>query len=153
MVAFSNSRSIHVAAPPEVVGALVDDLRAWQRWSPWEGVDPQLERTYTGPERGVGSRYAWRGNKKAGTGSMEVTTSTPEEVTLALAFVAPIKAENTVTLGFVPEADGTTVTWTMSGERNRLMAAAGALFFDKALGKDVDRGLASLKREAEADAA
>lgn len=86
MVAFSNSRSIHVAAPPAAVRALVDDLRAWQRWSPWEGLDPQLERTYNGPERGVGARYAWRGNKKAGTGSMEVTAATPEEVVLALAF-------------------------------------------------------------------
>lgn len=56
-------------------------------------------------------------------------------------------------MAFVPEADGTTVTWTMSGERNRLMAAAGALFFDKALGRDVERGLESLRREAEADAA
>lgn len=50
-----------------------------------------------------------------------------------------------------PDAGGTRVTWTMSGQRNPLMAVAGALFFDKAIGKDFDRGLAALKREAEGE--
>lgn len=37
----------------------------------------------------------------------------------------------------------------MSGQRNPLMALAGKLFFDKAIAKDFDKGLARLKRAAE----
>ncbi|WP_206678316.1 SRPBCC family protein, partial [Salmonella enterica] len=78
-----------VAAAPERVHALIDDFREWQQWSPWEGLDPDLDRTYSGPSRGVGSHYAWRGNKKAGQGRMEITESTPSRVAVDLHFLEP----------------------------------------------------------------
>ena len=37
----------------------------------------------------------------------------------------------------------------MSGQRNLLMQIMGKLYFDKAIGKDFDRGLADLKASAE----
>ncbi|GAB3036779.1 hypothetical protein GCM10011376_32400 [Nocardioides flavus (ex Wang et al. 2016)] len=37
----------------------------------------------------------------------------------------------------------------MSGSRNPLMSVAGRLFLDKVLGRDFDKGLVALKREAE----
>src|SRR5258708_3350311 len=37
---FSVERSASVAAPPAAVFALVDDLRAWDAWSPWSKLDP-----------------------------------------------------------------------------------------------------------------
>lgn len=33
---------------------------------------PDLERTYSGANAGVGARYAWSGNRKAGKGQMEI---------------------------------------------------------------------------------
>ena len=33
-------RSTRIAAPPEVVFALVNDFHAWRGWSPWERLDP-----------------------------------------------------------------------------------------------------------------
>lgn len=36
---------------------LVDGRREWQKRSPWEGVDPDLRREYTGPPKGVGSTH------------------------------------------------------------------------------------------------
>jgi hypothetical protein len=50
-----------------------------------------------------------------------------------------------------PAAGGTDVTWVMTGERNILMSLMGKLFFDKAIGRDFDRGIASLKAAAERD--
>src|SRR4051794_33134823 len=70
---FELSRSTSIQAPVGTLHALVDDFHEWVAWSPWEGVDPDLQRTYTGPERGVGAAYAWTGNRKAGQGSMEIT--------------------------------------------------------------------------------
>lgn len=46
--------------------AYVNDLREWTAWSPWEGSDPDLSRTYSGANKGVGSSFAWSGNRNAG---------------------------------------------------------------------------------------
>ena len=37
----------------------------------------------------------------------------------------------------------------MTGERSAVMGIMGKLYFDKTIGKDFDKGLAALKREAE----
>ena len=150
MASFSMTRSTTVGASPERVHPLLDDFREWHKWSPWEGVDPDLRRTYTGPERGVGSHYAWSGNRKAGEGTMKITASTPREVVVDLHFLKPFKATNVTRFDLTPVAgDGTRVEWTMTGERNPVMSLMGRLFLDKAIGKDFDRGLAALKSTAE----
>lgn len=146
---FSMTRSTTVDAPPERVHALLDDFRAWQQWSPWETVDPNLSRTYAGPDRGVGSRYAWSGNRKAGQGTMEITSSTPTAVVVDLRFLKPFEATNVTRFDLTPVGDGTRVDWTMTGERTAVMSVMGKLYFDKAIGKDFEKGLASLKAAAE----
>ena len=149
---FSLSRSIRVEAEPERVHRLVDDFREWRSWSPWEDVDPDLVREYSGPERGVGSTYRWSGNRKAGEGTMTVTSSTPGSVVIDLVFLKPFKAANVCTFTLVAAGAATEVTWTMTGTRNPVMGLAGKLFFDNAIGKDFDKGLAALKQEAERSA-
>jgi hypothetical protein len=149
MSAFQMSRSTHVDVPPERVLPLLEDFHEWQQWSPWEGLDPDLQRTFTGPEKGVGSHYHWSGNKKAGEGTMEITQAGPGGVTVDLRFLKPFKATNVTAFDLTPAAGGTDVTWVMTGERNVLMSLMGKLFFDKAIGRDFDRGIASLKAAAE----
>jgi hypothetical protein len=150
MGGFSMSRSTTVDAPVDRLHGLLDDFREWQKWSPWEGLDPHLERTYSGPASGVGSRYHWAGNKKAGAGDMEIVESTPSRVAVDLQFLKPFKAHNLTTFELEQAGGGLTqVVWTMSGRRNPVMSLAGRLFFDKAIAKDFDRGLASLKAAAE----
>jgi len=149
MPSFEHTRSTVIAAPPATVQALVADLHAWTKWSPWEGLDADLKRTYGGSEKGVGARYAWEG-KKSGEGSMAITGATADRIDLDLAFVKPFKADNKVVFRFDPEGSSTRVTWTMSGKRNLLLAVMGTLFFDSMIGKDFDKGLAKLKSVAEA---
>lgn len=152
MTDFSLSRHIRIEAPADRVHALLDDFREWQKWSPWEGVDPNLRREYSGPDHGVGSTYHWAGNKKAGKGEMTITGSTPTSVVVDLVFLKPFKATNVTRFDLVPTGDATDVTdvtWTMTGTRSAAMSVAGRLFFDRAIGKDFDRGLAALKRESE----
>ena len=87
--------------------------------------------------------------KKTGQGSMVITNATPDRVDLDLHFVKPFKANNKVVFRFEPEGNATRVSWTMSGERNALLAVLGALFFDNMIRKDFDKGLAKLKTAAE----
>ena len=149
MADFSLSRSTRIQAEPSRVHALLDDFREWQKWSPWEGVDPDLDREYSGPGHGVGSAYHWAGNKKAGEGEMRMTGSSVSRVAVDLDFLKPFKASNVTTFDLAPTADGTDVTWTMTGTRSAVMGLMGRMFFDNAIGADFDKGLAALKREAE----
>ena len=146
---FANTRKTFVNAPAGAVHALVNDFREWTKWSPWEGLDPDLKRTYSGSTSGVGSGYAWEGNNKAGTGTMDITASAPDKIVIALEFLKPFKAKNTATFALVERDGGTEVAWTMSGQRNVAFAVLGALFFDRAIAKDFDKGLAALKAAAE----
>ncbi|WP_161893857.1 SRPBCC family protein [Gordonia spumicola] len=148
MPSFSNSRSVVIPASAATIHPLINDLRQWQRWSPWEGLDPALRRTYSGAESGVGAVYEWVGNSKAGAGSMTITSSTADRIVIDLLFTAPFAAKNVATFELSPEGDGTRVTWTMSGSRNLLMSIAGTLFFDKAIGKDFEKGLSALDHAA-----
>jgi len=152
MASFEMSRSTTVSAPPETIHGLLDDFHAWQEWSPWEKVDPELQRTFTGPDRGVGAHYAWSGNSKAGQGTMVIIESTPSSVVVDLRFFKPFKATNVTRFDLTPAGGGTTVVWTMTGERGAVMGLMGKLYFDQAVGKDFDRGLAQLKSAAEARA-
>lgn len=149
MADFEMSRSTHVDARPAVVHEFVDDFRQWTRWSPWEGVDPDLRRTYSGATRGIGSVYEWAGNKKAGEGRMEIMSSTPTEVVVDLRFLKPFKAANVTRFSLRPSEGGTDVTWTMTGTRNPVMGLMGKLFLDTVIGTDFDKGLAALKAAAE----
>ncbi len=124
MPSFEHTRAAVIAASPAAIHALVADFHAWTKWSPWEGVDADLKRTYSGAEKGVGARYAWMG-KKTGEGSMVITEATPNRIALDLAFLKPFKADNKVVFRFEPEGNATRVSWTMSGERGALLAVMG----------------------------
>jgi hypothetical protein len=147
---FELARSTSIQAPVATLHALVDDFHEWVAWSPWEGVDPDLQRTYSGPERSVGAAYAWTGNRKAGQGSMEITGVTEEEIRIRLDFIKPFKAINDVAFTFEPDGATTAVTWRMTGRRSGLMSAMNkVLNFDKLIGADLEKGLRQLKQQAE----
>ncbi|GAB2983797.1 SRPBCC family protein [Nocardioides montaniterrae] len=146
MPAFSTTRSTVIKAPAKSIHDLIADFHEWPKWSPWEDLDADLQRTYDG--EGVGATYAWKG-KRAGEGSMRFLGITAEQIDIALTFVKPFKAENEVSYHLTPVAEGTRVEWTMSGNRSLAFAVMGRLFFDKAIGKDFDKGLAALKKAAE----
>lgn len=151
MGAFEVSRSQTIQADPARVHALINDFHRWPEWSPWEGVDPGMERTYAGSETGVGSHYAWSGNRKAGSGSMEITGSTPERIDLDLEFLKPFKATNELRFTLTPQGGGTRVDWHMSGTNAGLAGVVTKVFkMDRLVGKDFEKGLARLKAVAEA---
>jgi hypothetical protein len=150
MGSYTVERSITVNAPAPRVHGLVDDFHSWTSWSPWEDLDPALERTYTGPDQGAGAHYAWSGNRKAGVGSMEITRSAPEGIDLTVAFLKPFKTTTQTRFDFEPTDDGTVVRWSMTGEQKGLMSVFGRVMsMDKLIGPDFEKGLARLKAVAE----
>lgn len=152
---FRIERSIHVNAPPASAFALVNDFQQWVRWSPYEGLDANLKRTYSGAPQGVGAVYEWEGNNKVGNGRMEMLGSEPSRIVIKLDFFKPFEAHNTAEFSFVPEDGGSRVTWAMYGppmKSSPLMKFVMSLFFnmEKVVGGQFEQGLAKLKTAAEA---
>jgi len=149
--AFRIERSLAIAAAPERVFSLVDDLQQWRGWSPWENIDPALKRSYSGPAGGQGAVYAWEGNSKVGVGRMEITESVPHaKIVLKLDFFKPFEAHNTAEFTFKPGGEGTTVTWAMFGPSSFLSKLMGLVFnMDRMVGGQFEQGLANLRKLAE----
>ncbi|MBK8015476.1 MAG: SRPBCC family protein [Betaproteobacteria bacterium] len=148
---FRVQRSASIKAPPEKLFPLIEDFHQWEAWSPWEGIDPDLKRTYSGAPSGRGAVYEWNGNKNVGHGRMEIVESTPpSKVVIKIDFITPFEAHNTVEFTLVPRGDSTEVTQAMYGQ-NSFMAKLMGLFFsmDKMVGDKYEQGLATLKRIAE----
>ena len=92
---FSVVREADFNATPKMVFAQINDFKNWQAWSPWEKMDPNLQRSFSGADSGEGAKYAWVGNKKVGVGNMEITNSAPSKnVQLDLNFIKPFQASN-----------------------------------------------------------
>lgn len=140
------TRATEIEAPADDVAAQLVDFHNWQNWSPWEGLDPDLGRTFTGPESGVGAHYAWSGNRKAGQGEMAVVAATAEQIDIDLNFIKPFKSASKVRF-LLAEADGsTTLTWEMRTPKSLLFSVMNKVMkMDQAIGRDLEQGLAKLK--------
>ncbi len=148
---FRVERSIRINATPEKIAPLVYDFHQWEKWSPWEKIDPALTRTYSGAASGKGAIYAWVGNKDVGQGRMEVVeAASPAKVLIKLDFLAPFEAHNLVEFTLVPEGNATVVTQAMYGPSPFVSKVMGLVFsMDKMVGGKYEEGLRSLKALAE----
>ncbi|MGL4306594.1 MAG: SRPBCC family protein [Mycobacteriaceae bacterium] len=147
---FLVERSISINASTGTVHELINNFHHWLQWSPWEGIDPDLQRTYKGPDAGVGTYYGWQGNRKVGSGEMTITASTPDSIVLDLNFLKPFKANNVTTFLVQEEEKGTKLVWQMTGKKNLFFKLFGfVLSMDKMVGKDFEKGLQQLKAAAE----
>jgi hypothetical protein len=134
-------------ATPEKIFASINDLHNWQTWSPYEHLDPGMQKTFSGATSGIGARYAWDGNSSAGAGSMEITESTPpSRVVIALHFTRPFEGNNTVEFTMEPRGDSTRVTWAMHGPVHFAAKVMGLfLNMDTMIGGQFEEGLANLR--------
>ena len=68
---YTVERTATIAAEPDAIYDRLADFHEWMQWSPWEDLDPDQQRTFSGAESGTGAAYAWSGNRKAGNGQHE----------------------------------------------------------------------------------
>lgn len=143
-------RAVTVAAPAEVIAPYVVDFRRWVDWSPWEGLDPDLQRTYSGPAQGLGATYAWSGNRRAGAGRMEITGVAPDRIDVDLRFLKPFRSTSTVRFELTDAGDATRVQWQLRSPKTVISRVMGVVWnMDRAIGADLEKGLAQLKDRVE----
>lgn len=147
---FLISRSTDIKATPEAIYPLINNFHEWEKWSPYEHIDADLKKTFSGSKSGVGAVYEYDG-KKAGAGRMEITDSNePNKIDLRLLLIKPMPADNIVNFNLEYKGNLTKVTWQMTG-KNKLVNKIADLILDidKLVGKDFEKGLKSLKEVVE----
>lgn len=143
-------RELTISATPAAISEQIVDFHKWKDWSAWEEVDPNLKRDYSGAASGVGAKYAWEGNKKAGAGNMEVTSVEPNQIKIDLNFTKPFKSASKTVFEFVPAGDSTKVVWKVLTPKSFMLKIMGIFMnLDKTVGPDLEKGLAQLKAVVE----
>jgi uncharacterized protein YndB with AHSA1/START domain len=152
---FRVQRSASIKAPPDKIFPLINDLRSWSAWSPYEKKDPAMKRAFSGAASGKGAVYEWDGDNNVGKGRMEITEATPPgKIVIKLDFIKPFEGHNTAEFTMEPKGDNTAVTWAMYGAcpyMAKVMRVVMAPFMniDDMIGNDFTAGLASLKATVE----
>ena len=149
-------RKLGIAAPAGLVFGVLNDLHQFEGvlvlfGSPWDKLDPNMQKTYEGPAAGVGQALAWNSTKGVGKGRMTIEESVPgQKVAIRIEFVKPMKSTATSRITLAATPAGTVVTWSMDGKHNFVGKAFGLFMdMDRMLGSDIEKGLAQLKTVAE----
>ena len=142
------SRKIIVAKPVPVVFEYLKYLKNQDNWSPWGKRDPNMKKEFEGDDGEIGAISKWEGNKDVGSGEQEIKRIVENEVIESeLRFLKPWKSQSDAYLKVNEAGAGETeITWGFSGN-NKFPFSIMMLFMnmDKAVGKDFEEGLASLK--------
>jgi hypothetical protein len=117
---YAITRTRTIAAPPEVVHAHLDDLRAYVAWDPWRsepGTTPTT--TFSPVASGVG---AWVDRRDARGGGVRITITAIEADRVALRdeTSGAFQGLSTQTFALARAAGGTQVSWTLAGDLHGL---------------------------------
>lgn len=139
-------RSVEIKAPQAQIFEMINSFKRFNEFSPWAGLDPNMQLAYEGPESGVGAKMRWAStNDRVGSGSNEIVESTaPNLVRTKLDFGDQDTGEASFELEAVD--GGTHVTWAFDTDLgNNPIARYFGLMFDKWIGADYEKGLGKLK--------
>jgi hypothetical protein len=147
---FRVERTASIKAPPEKLHGLINDMKVFNTWNPYNLKDPNIKGEYQGPQAGPGAVYRFAGNKDVGKGSIAIVDTSPSKVTMKLDMLEPFEGHNVVEFLLAPKGDATEVTWAMHGPSPYLGKLMGLVFnMDSMIGRDFEAGLANLKARAE----
>lgn len=142
------SNSIVINSYPRPIFGMVNSLKNWEKWSPFQEADTAMINDYSGPEFGVGAKNNWK-SKANGNGSIAIIESIFEKkVVYDLSMMEGSSDSTLFILERVPE--GTKVTWeTRIAKAGYPVGRLMWLAFGSMMNKTFDKGLANLKNVVE----
>jgi uncharacterized membrane protein len=146
---FRVHREVTINKPRAEIYSYVKFLKNQNEWGPWFKKEPTMEQHFRGTDGAVGFVSHWNGKSdEIGEGEQEIKALVENErMDTEVRFKRPVESTAQGTMTLEPASDTQTkVRWALSGSMPRPMNIF-MLFMDmdKALGKDLDEGLASLK--------
>lgn len=142
---FEVTRTIEITAPPERVFSHLNDLAAWDAWTPWADLESRLE----GPPTGQGARRVWD-DPQLGSGSIAIAASTPPSTVSYVVEVEGGAIRFEGSFAIEPRGSASLVTWTEHADLgwNPLLGWT-ALVMEESQGMQLEESLARLKEQAE----
>ena len=143
-------RSIMVNNTPDVPYDLINDLTKFNDWSPWYEIDTNATCTNSELKTGAGACIIWNSNNtELGNGKLTITESKPNEL-----IVTKLEVEgwdpSSASYFFTKENKTTKIIWTMDSDMGyNIIGRWFGLFMDDLIGKDYEKGLASIKKICE----
>ncbi|APD93828.1 polyketide cyclase [Alteromonas mediterranea] len=148
---YSVERTIIIDAEPSDVYPYVVDLREWKKWGVWFKRDPNMQLTYSGPDRAIGMRSVWE-SETEGNGEMEITQLEHNKRVLYRLYFPDFDMGSSGIVEIKPTAGGTLVIWRDEGTvDNNPINRYFALLMDGMIGPDFEMGLENLKILVEND--
>jgi uncharacterized protein YndB with AHSA1/START domain len=138
--------SIEVNAPIDRVFDQVNDLRNWEKWSPWKRHDPTMEMTFSNPPAGQNAFYKWETqDKQMGNGKLTLSKVTNfEEIVTTVEMEKYGTSQGVFT--FKHSGDAIKVTWTMEEEVGVMpWSRYGGQFMKGMMSDQFEEGLKGIK--------
>ncbi|NMM49101.1 SRPBCC family protein [Marinigracilibium pacificum] len=143
-------RSISINASPEEIYPYLNDLKEFNKWSPWYDLDPEAKYSFIGPEEGVGSVMEWKSEQdNVGNGKMEIIETVPNQSVTMEMFFGQDDVPAYAKLVMEPDQQSTKVTWSFETEMSGVAKVFG-LMMEQMLGPSYEKGLTNLKNTVEA---
>lgn len=142
--------SVRINAPIQLVFEQVNDLRNWERWSPWKKMDPMMEMSYSNPAAGKGAFYNWKStNPRLGNGKLILTEVIPnKKIVTALDFEK--WDDGSAEFTFTQEKNEVKVTWSMIHHiGGNPVKKYAALMQKSVMRKMFEQGLTTIKANSE----
>lgn len=143
---FKVERSLVIKAPQDQLFDQINNLAAWNNWSAWNKMDPNMKVTYSDATAGVGAVFSWTSqNKDVGAGKITLTKSEPGTLVEGKMEFEGMPA-STLINKLEAQDEGVKVTMGMEGEvSNILYRYMFTLFGEKMVGDQYDKSLKNLQ--------
>jgi ribosome-associated toxin RatA of RatAB toxin-antitoxin module len=131
---------------------LVNDLKNWEKWSPWMEKDPKMKLSYSDSSTGAGAYYTWVGNSEVGFGKLSILSSTEnKKIDMNLNFSE--HGETPCSFEFIPETNGTKINWSMDAQYSQnwflknILGGYSYMMMKYFLHNDFNRGLDNIDKQ------
>jgi effector-binding domain-containing protein len=146
-------RSVVIKAPHSIVKEKVSRWEHFNKWSPWQELDPSMQTKIDGIDGTVGATYAWVGNDAVGTGTQTFTSITDDKIESEVKFEKPWKTVAPSAMALKKVAEGIEATWSFDMTIPFPFNVFAMLTdMDRGVGKDYANGLQRLKSLCEGEA-
>jgi effector-binding domain-containing protein len=144
------TKSVFIRSSPEVIFEQVNNLKNWEKWSPWENIDTTMDLKYFGNPTGEGSGFEWKSdNSDVGSGRLIIDASKPYD-SINTEIELGRKEKGIASFLFQKNDTGSFITWDFRlNLGNNPFSRYFGLFRKGKLEDSFQLGLLSLKKVSE----
>jgi ribosome-associated toxin RatA of RatAB toxin-antitoxin module len=101
-----------ISCPPNQVYTMVNNLKNWEKWSPWMEKDPTMKLSYNDSTSNAGAYYTWAGNSDVGFGKLAIVSNTEnQQINMMLNYADHDAAA--CAFNIEPNESGSKIVWSV----------------------------------------